>query len=136
MVTERLSPQGAGDRCGTGGGLERFGVGEAGSVVADLAEDAGAEHGAQSREAGDDRRIGVLGECLAEGLFELGNIGHRGVQRPEMGQRLAPIACSTSGSWVNCSPRSSARIRSSWWSMLRRRPPRTSAARNDARRSF
>jgi hypothetical protein len=70
-------------------GFEHFGVGEAGPVIADFAEDAGSEHGAQCREAGDDRRVGVLGECLAEGVFEVGNVGHRGVQRPEMGQGLA-----------------------------------------------
>jgi hypothetical protein len=33
--------RGAGDRCGVGEGFERFGVGEAGPVIADLAEDAG-----------------------------------------------------------------------------------------------
>lgn len=31
---------GAGDRCGTSEGFERFGVGEAGPVIDDLAEDA------------------------------------------------------------------------------------------------
>jgi hypothetical protein len=80
---------GAGDRCGAGEGFERFGVGEAGPVIADFAEDAVSEHGAQSREAGDDRRVGVLGECLAGGLFEVSDVGHCGVQRPEMGQHLA-----------------------------------------------
>jgi hypothetical protein len=89
MLTERFESGGAGNRRGAGEGFERFGVGEAGPVIADLAEDAGAEHGAQSGEAGDDRRVRVLDECLTEGLFEIGNIGHRGVQRVEMGQSLA-----------------------------------------------
>jgi hypothetical protein len=31
----------------------------------------------------------VLGECLAEGVFEVGDVGHCGVQRLEMGQSLA-----------------------------------------------
>jgi hypothetical protein len=39
---------GAGDRCGAGEGFERFGVGEAGPVIADFAEDASSEHGAQT----------------------------------------------------------------------------------------
>ena len=89
MLTERLSPQGTGDRRGTGKCFERFGVGEAGLVVADFTEDAAPSTVPNPEKLVMVAAFGVLGECLAEGVFEVGNVGHRGVQRSEMGQGLA-----------------------------------------------
>jgi hypothetical protein len=45
---------GAGDGRGSGVGLERSRVGEAGSVIADLGEYPGAGEGSESWQAGDD----------------------------------------------------------------------------------
>jgi hypothetical protein len=53
---------GAGDGCGSGEGFERSCVGEAGAVVADLGEDAGAGERAEPGQAGDDPGVRVLGE--------------------------------------------------------------------------
>jgi hypothetical protein len=43
-------------------------------VVADLAEDAGAEDRADAGEAEDDGRVGVLPEDLGGGVGELGRV--------------------------------------------------------------
>lgn len=78
-VADRLRPSGPGDRGGAGVGRECVGVGEAGSVVADLSEYAGAGEVAEAGEAGDDLVVGVLGEDLGDGLAELVDAGALGV---------------------------------------------------------
>ena len=79
---------GAGHGCGAGVGLERAGVGEAGSVVADLGEDAGAGERTESGLAGDDRRVGVGLEVLGDGGGELVGVGAGGVELAQQGERL------------------------------------------------
>jgi hypothetical protein len=76
----------------------------------------------------------VLGECLADGLFEVGNIGHRGVQRPQMGQRLATHRLFHQRELGELLAAQAGRDPIDLVAMLRRRPPRTSAARNELRR--
>jgi hypothetical protein len=51
---------GSGHGCASGVGLKGPGVGEAGSVVADLGEDPGACEGSKSWQAGDDLGVRVL----------------------------------------------------------------------------
>jgi hypothetical protein len=60
---------GAGDGGGSGVGLEALGVGEAGSVVADLGEYPGAGERAEPWEAGDDLGVRVLVKRLRGGLL-------------------------------------------------------------------
>ena len=55
---------GAGDRYGAAVGLEPFGIGEAGSVVADLGEHPGASERAESCEAGDDPGVWLCSVML------------------------------------------------------------------------
>lgn len=62
--------RGAGDRRGPGIGLQCAGIGEAGAVVADLGQDAGAGQLGQAWEAGDDGVVGVLAEGFGAGLGE------------------------------------------------------------------
>lgn len=71
VVDDQAFARGAGDRRGSCVGLERAGVGEAGAVVAELGEHAGAGEFAQAREAGDDGGVRVLGEGLSGCLGEL-----------------------------------------------------------------
>lgn len=51
-----------GDRGGTGVGAQVAGIGEAGTIIADLAEDPGPGQCAQTGKAGQDRRVGMLVE--------------------------------------------------------------------------
>ena len=97
-VMDRLRPEVLVDRGGAGVGLECAGVGEAGSVVADLGEYAGADEVAESGEAGNGLVGGRLGERLGDGLAELVDAGALGVQGGQQPQAWAPIAFSTSGS--------------------------------------
>jgi hypothetical protein len=77
-----LHAAGLGDGRGAGEGFQTSGAGEAGSVVTDLGEDAGAEHGSEAGEAGDDLGVGVLIERSLELLLEPGHVGDRGVSFP------------------------------------------------------
>ena len=45
------------------------------------------EHGAQAGEAGQDGRVGVLRERLAERVFQLDDVGHRGVEGAQVRER-------------------------------------------------
>lgn len=61
-------------------GLHAPGVGEAGAVVADLRQDAGATEAAETGEAGDDPGVGVFLEGLGGGLGKVIGAGAGGVQ--------------------------------------------------------
>src|SRR3954453_19890412 len=59
------------DRRRAGVGLESLGVMEAGPVIADLGQDAGAGQRTEAGEAGDDRGVWMLLEGLGGGMLEL-----------------------------------------------------------------
>src|SRR5579859_712416 len=80
---------GFGDGGGAGVGLEAFSIGEAGPVVADLAEHPGAGERAESWEAGDEAGVRVLVKRLHRSLLEVGRGGAGGVELAEQGQGLA-----------------------------------------------
>jgi hypothetical protein len=71
MAHDSALAAGDGDRGGSGIGLERPGVGEALAVVADLTEDSGASERADAGKAGEDARVGMLGEGLGCRLGEV-----------------------------------------------------------------
>ena len=79
---------GAGHGCGAGVGLERAGVAEAGSVVADLGEQAGTGERTEPGLAGDDRRVGVGLEVLGDGGGELVGVGAGRVELAQQRERL------------------------------------------------
>jgi hypothetical protein len=92
-------------------------------VVADLAEQAGAEDGADAGEAEEDWRVGMLAERLAGGVGELVGVGAGGLEEREQGQVCCPSAASTMAGWWSCS------ALSTWWSQaavaaMWRRPDR------------
>ena len=78
---------GTGHGCRAGVGLKRAGVGEAGSVVADLGQHAGAGERTEPGLAGDDRRVGVSLELLDDGGGELVGVGAGRVE-PAQRERL------------------------------------------------
>jgi len=62
VVHQQALAGGDGDRRGAGVGLQAAGVAEPGAVIADLAQHAGAGEGADTGEAGQDLRVGMLVE--------------------------------------------------------------------------
>src|SRR5271170_3490119 len=74
----------AGGRCGAGEAGQGFGGGEPGAAVADLGEQAGGADGAGAGQRGEDVRVGVQGELLADllrqGLDLAGQDDQDGVQ--------------------------------------------------------
>lgn len=83
------APGRAGDRCGSGVGLQRAGVGEPSAVVADLGQDAGAGEVGQAGEAGDDRVVGVFAEFVGGSLLEVVGACAGGVEGREQRQGLS-----------------------------------------------
>jgi hypothetical protein len=80
---------GSGHGCASGVGLKGPGVGEAGSVVADLGEDPGAGEGSKSWQAGDDLGVRVLVKMVDGGGGQLLSVGAGGVECAEQGEGLA-----------------------------------------------
>src|SRR5262249_46877440 len=95
LVLDAAVGDGPGLAAGPGGGraaavgLESFSIGEAGSVVADLAEHPGAGERAEPWEAGDDAGVRVLVKRLDGGLLEVVGGVAGGVELAEQGQGLA-----------------------------------------------
>lgn len=79
--TYRLFPD-ARDRCGAGERFECSTVGEAGLVVADFCEHAGAKLHAEAGEAGDNSGVGMGSECGLDRRFELVQSCADGVELP------------------------------------------------------
>jgi hypothetical protein len=62
-----------GGGCDAGHAGQRFGGGETGAAVADLAEQTGRAHGARAGQRGEDVRVGVAGELVGDlGVERLG----------------------------------------------------------------
>jgi len=92
----------AGGGRGAGEACEGLGGGEAGAAVADLGEQAGGADGAGAGQRGEDVRVGVQGELLADllgqGLDLLGEGGQDGVQgRGDVGLRGAVVTGGAAG---------------------------------------
>jgi hypothetical protein len=79
---------GPGHRCATGVGLEASGVGEAGAVVADLGQDAGAGQRTEAGHADEDRRVRVLGKAFSDPGREVLGVGAGGVELAQQGEGL------------------------------------------------
>jgi hypothetical protein len=79
-------PGGPGDGRGSGVGLQRSGVGEPGSVVADLSEHPRAGRVRQTGKTRDNCVVGMLLEQLRSSLAEVLHAGAGGVERREQSQ--------------------------------------------------
>jgi len=77
---------GSGDGGGSGVGLEGACGGEAGVVVAEFGQDAGAGEVAEAGEAGDDLGVLVSGEGVEERGFQFVGAGAGGVELSQQGE--------------------------------------------------
>jgi hypothetical protein len=79
-----------GDRAGAGRGGEGVGGGIAAAGVADLGQQCGGADLAGAGQAGEDRRVGVQGECFFDPAGELGGLVLDGVDGGQQRQGDVP----------------------------------------------